>query len=89
MLKRIFVRLLLFGIPFGFSYWVARPAPQVVAGRAVVVCAYPGDRPGELRINLNRGGCEDTSPVEILPAGRSLPNGTGADVDRGSVNVPF
>lgn len=86
MLKRAVVRLLLFGIPFGLSYWAARPGPEV--GGQTVVCAYPGDRPGELRINLNRGGCKEPNPVEIIPAGRSLPDGMGARI-QGSVNVPF
>jgi hypothetical protein len=89
MFKRVVVRLLLFGIPFGLSYWAARPASQVAAGQSVVVCASPGERPGELRINLNLGGCHDTNPVEIVPAGRSLPDGVSAEVNRGSVNVPF
>jgi hypothetical protein len=88
MLKRTVVRLLLFGIPFGLSYWVAKPAAQVAGGQTVVVCAYPGDRPGELRINMNRGGCKDANPVEIIPAGRSFPNGASTEM-QGSVNVPF
>ena len=41
MLKLTVVRVLLFGIPFGLSYWVAWPAPQVAPGQTVVVCAYP------------------------------------------------
>ena len=89
MLKRTVVRLLLFGIPFGLSYWVAKPAAKVAGGQTVVVCAYPGDRPGELRINLNRGACHDANPVENIPAGRSILDGAGTEINQGSVNVPF
>ena len=61
MLKRVVVRLLLFGIPFGLSYWATRPAAHVAGNQTVVVCAYPGDRPGELRISLDPGGCSASS----------------------------
>jgi hypothetical protein len=57
MLKRTIVRLLLFGIPFGLSYWATRPVAPVDANKTLVLCAYPGDRPGELRINLAPAGC--------------------------------
>jgi hypothetical protein len=89
MLKRTVVRLLLFGIPFGLSYWIAMPTPQIAGEQTVVVCTYPGDRPGELRINLSRGACQGPNPVEIIPAGRSLLDGAGAEVHSGSINVPF
>ena len=73
MLKRTVARLLLFGIPFGLSYWATRPAPARIQN--LVVCAYPGDRPGELRISLERAGCSENigqkievAPVSISPA---------------------
>jgi hypothetical protein len=46
MLKRMIARLLLFGIPFGVSYWASMPAAPVAANQPLVVCAYPGERPG-------------------------------------------
>jgi hypothetical protein len=77
MLKRTVVRLLLFGIPFGLSYWATMPAAHVTGNQTLVVCAYPGDRPGELRISLDPAGCLETdggskivgaAPVSIHPA---------------------
>jgi hypothetical protein len=74
MLKRTVVRLLLFGIPFGLSYWATRPVAPVAANQTLVVCAYPGDRPGELRITLNPSGCLERdggskvgAAVSVLP----------------------
>jgi hypothetical protein len=75
MMKRNVVRLLLFGIPFGLSYWATRPAPPVPQSQPLVVCAFPGDRPGELRIHLDPAACSETqpalkgaAPVSIFPA---------------------
>ena len=59
MLKRTVVRLLLFGIPLGLSYWVTRPASPVTSERTFVVCAYSGERPGELRISVDSDGCPE------------------------------
>ena len=67
LLKRTVVRLLLFGIPFGLSYLATRPAAAVPAGRAFVVCAYPTDRPGELRISLDPAGCAQEMRVSDNP----------------------
>jgi hypothetical protein len=75
MLKRTVVRLLLFGIPFGLSYWATRPVAPVAGNQTLVVCAYPGDRPGELRITLNPSGCRESeggskvvgAAVSVLP----------------------
>ena len=95
MLKRTIVRLLLFGIPFGLSYWASRPVPQVVAGQAVVVCAYPGDRPGELRISLQSQGCasaetgNETRPASLLPAMRAVTEGVDLQYAPESVKIPF
>ena len=74
MVKRTIVRLLLFGIPFGLSYWATRPTPPRI--QTVVVCAYPGDQPGELRIGIDPAGCSEGSgqridgaaPVSVFPA---------------------
>lgn len=93
MLKRTVVRLLLFGIPFGLSYWASRPEPQVV-GQAVVVCASPGDRPGELRISFNRTGCAqsdatyEASPAVIIPA-RTVSEGLDEHSGQEPVSIPF
>jgi len=69
MLKRTVVRLLLFGIPFGLSYWATKPATPVAPNPSLVVCAYPGDHPGELRILFDPAGCSE---------GNSSPAPTGA-----------
>ena|SRR5688572_24328646 len=82
MLKRSIIRLLLFGIPFGLSYWATRPTP-VPSGppQPFVVCAYPGDKPGELRIRLDTSDCTEGrapgkirggSPVSVFPAVTTL-----------------
>ena len=77
MLKRTVARLLLFGIPFGLSYWATKPATPVAVNQPLVVCAYPGDRPGELRISLDPAGCSENdggtkiagaAPVSVQPA---------------------
>ena len=95
MLKRTVVRLLLFGIPLGLSYWVTRPTPPVTLERTFVVCAYSGERPGELRISLDSGGCperefkpsHETSPAAIVPAGRSIPDDPGTGQE--PLSIPF
>ena len=95
MLKRTVVRLLLFGIPLGLSYWVTRPTPPVTLERTFVVCAYSGERPGELRISLDSGGCperefklsHETSPAAIVPAARSIPKGPGTGQE--PLSIPF
>jgi hypothetical protein len=95
MLKRTVVRLLLFVIPLGLSYWVTRPTPPVTLERTFVVCAYSGDRPGELRISLDSGGCperefklgHETSPAAIVPAGRSIPESSGTGQE--PLSIPF
>ena len=92
MLKRTVVRLLLFGIPFGLSYWTTRPAPARI--QTLVVCAYPGDQPGELRINVHPVGCAETgqriegAPVSVFPA---ITDGvpTGTHQAGKPLNIPF
>jgi hypothetical protein len=94
MLKRTVVRLLLFGIPFGLSYWASRPEPQA-GGHAVVVCASPGDRPGELRISLNTAGCaqpdaaNDAGPAAIIPAGRIVSEDLDNHARQEPLSIPF
>jgi hypothetical protein len=95
MLKRTIVRLLLFGIPFGLSYWATRPAAPVAANKTLVLCAYPGDRPGELRINLAPSGCSESdggstitgvAPGSLFPA-MNIPQTTDHSAKRTS--IPF
>jgi len=97
MLKRTVVRLLLFGIPFGLSYWATKPATPVAVNQTVVVCAYPGDRPGELRINLDPAGCSESNgspktagaaPVSLLPAVNS-PQVDKENVAKKPLNISF
>jgi hypothetical protein len=97
MLKRTIVRLLLFGIPFGLSYWATKPAVPVGGNQALVVCAYPGDRPGELRISLDPAACSETdggptiagaAPVSVFPA-MNIPQGVGEDAARKSLSISF
>jgi hypothetical protein len=83
MVKRTIVRLLLFGIPFGLSYWATRPGPPRI--QTVVVCAYPGDQPGELRINTDPAGC--SAPVSVFPA-ITAPDTLHGQRDEG-LNIPF
>ena len=93
MVKRTIVRLLLFGIPFGLSYWATRPTPAPI--QAVVVCAYPGDQPGELRIDMNPAGCSEKSgqridvaaPVSVFPA-ITATDKSHSHHDEG-LNIPF
>ena len=80
LLKHAVARLLLFGIPFALSYLATRPAQPAAGGQAFVVCAYPTDRPGELRISLDRKGCaKEKEPrgsdesVTTVPAVRTIP----------------
>jgi hypothetical protein len=95
MLKRTVVRLLLFGIPFGLSYWATRPAAPT-GNQTVVICAYPGDRPGELRINLDPSSCSETegskitaaAPGSIYPA-VNIPQTIETDSAKKSLNIPF
>ena len=95
MMKRTVVRLLLFGIPLGLSYWVTRPTPPVTLERTFLVCAYSGERPGELRISLDSGGCperefklgHETSPAAIVPAVRSIPKDPGTGQE--PLSIPF
>jgi hypothetical protein len=96
MLKRTVVRLLLFGIPFGLSYWATKPATPITVNQTVVVCAYPGDRPGELRINLDPAGCSESAgpktagaaPVSLLPAVNS-PQGVKGNAGNKPLNLSF
>jgi len=97
MVKGTVVRLLLFGIPFGLSYWLARPTVSPARPQSFVVCAYPGDQPGELRISLEAAGCsrdpapgkpQTASPVSVFPAVTTLetaPGGTGSE----ALNISF
>jgi len=89
VMKRTAVRLLLFGIPFGLSYWATRPAPQIASNQAVVVCAYPGDRPGELRIQLGATQCSDRVPITASPAEISSATEHSLDIGSELINVSF
>ena len=100
MLKRTVIRLLLFGIPFGLSYWATRPtAPLPSASpQPFVVCAYPGDQPGELRISLETAGCAESrapgkirggSPVSVFPAVTTAEAAKGANGDELLNNMSF
>jgi hypothetical protein len=95
MLKRTIVRLLLFGIPFGLSYWAAKPAASA-GNPTLVVCAYPGDRPGELQISLSPAGCSEingetipgAAPVSIFPA-VNTPQDIGEHSAQESLSISF
>src|SRR4030095_9126288 len=94
MLKRTVVRLLLFGIPFGLSYWATRPAAPVAANQTLVVCAYPGDRPGELRISLDATGCSesDGSKITAVAPAAVFPTGNIQTLDHAAnkpLTIPF
>jgi hypothetical protein len=96
MLKRTVVRLLLFGIPFGLSYWATKPAAPVAGNQNLVVCAYPGDRPGELRISLDPAGCSGSdgskitavAPVSVFPA-MNAPQTREDDAANKPLTIPF
>jgi hypothetical protein len=96
MLKRTVVRLLLFGIPFALSYWATRPVASVAGNQTLEVCAYPGDRPGELRITLDSAGCSKSegskitavAPVSAFPAG-NVPQTIEDHAANKSVTIPF
>jgi hypothetical protein len=66
LLKRTIVRLLLFGIPFTLSYLVTRPAAAVPADHTFIVCAYPTERPGELRISLDPAACAQNTQLRAV-----------------------
>jgi hypothetical protein len=93
LLKRTVVRLLLFGIPFSLAYWATRPAPQKPGGQ-FFVCAYPGDLPGELRIDLDPAVCAETvqpmseAPVAVYPA-IGIPQPPQSPTTGQSINIPF
>ena len=100
MLKRSIIRLLLFGIPFGLSYWATRPTAPVSSGppQPFVVCAYPGDKPGELRIRLDTSDCAEGrapgkirggSPVSVFPAVTTLEASTEVNGGEALNNVSF
>ena len=80
MLKRTIVRLLLFGIPFGISYWVTKPVTPAAA-RQFEVCAYPGEQPGELQIDLDLKSCSERRGSKIKIA-LPHPNSVGVVYDR-------
>ena len=61
MVKRTVVRLLMFGIPFGLSYIVTRPAPPAPVAQTFVICAY-GDQGRELVIAPEKTGCAKALP---------------------------
>ena len=78
MLKRTVIRLLLFGIPFALSYWATRPSASAPPspGKPFIVCAYPGDQPGELRFSLDTGPCRErgvTKDEETRERARTIP----------------
>lgn len=95
MLKRIVARVLLFGVPFTASYVLNRPAPPAETGKIPVVCAYPGDRPGELRIRLAEKDCSEQSlvnvdrrdPARTIPAAQSFPGQDGPSDS--AIAIPF
>ena len=69
MLKRMVVRLLMFGIPFSVSYIVTRPAPPAEAARTFVICAY-GDHGREIVLATDKSGCEQSDSKPERPANR-------------------
>jgi hypothetical protein len=82
MFKRIVARVLLFGIPFTAAYVLNRPTPAEHVRKTPIVCAYPGDRPGELRITLEQDTCKERTslqsevaphPALAIPATQSFP----------------
>ena len=92
LLKRMAVRMLLFGIPFTGAYVATRPSPPVSAVRGFIVCAHPTDRPGELRISMDPALCakeqESNTDVTTTPTVRSSPQRSGYLLDK-EVSVPF
>jgi hypothetical protein len=86
MLKRAFVRLLLFGVPFTFGYLASRPAPASKVGPAFVICA---DRNGEMRVTPSSATCAAGSTI-LVPAGRDLANPPSIEdgTDK-SIKLPF
>jgi hypothetical protein len=96
MFKRIVARVLLFGLPFSAAYLLNRPAPPAAAEEAPVVCVYPGDRPGELRIRLAEEDCSEglnisadrePDPARTIPAVQTPPR--GFSVDDSPIAIPF
>jgi len=69
MLKRAVVRLLMFGVPFCFSYVVTRPAPSAPPAQTFVICAY-GDQGRELVIATEKAGCAKALPRTSESANR-------------------
>jgi hypothetical protein len=89
MLKQIAGRLLLFGIPFALSYLATRPVTPPAVSRTFVVCTYPGDRPGELRISLDPVGCpDDANEAKTIPA-RNIPQNPLDGTSDKAMKVPF
>ena len=94
MFKKTVVRLLLFGIPCGLSYWATTPAPSVAGHQRLVVCAYAGDRPGELRISLERAACSESDisksaePGSVFPA-VNIPQTIEDHESKKSLHIPF
>ena len=93
MFKRIVARVLLFGIPFTAAYVFNRPATAEHVKKAPIVCAYPGDRPGELRLTLEQDTCKERTglhsevgprPASVIPAMQGLP-----EVSRSPINPSF
>jgi hypothetical protein len=93
MFKRTVARVLLFGIPFTAAYVFNRPAPAEHLKKPPIVCAYPGDRPGELRITLEQDTCKERTsmhseavprPAWVIPATQSF-----REVPRSPVNPSF
>ncbi len=96
MVKRIVARVLLFGLPFSAAYLLNRPAPPAATEQAPVVCAYPGDRPGELRIRLAEKDCSEglnisadrePDPARTIPAVQTLP--PRLSLDDSAIAIPF
>jgi hypothetical protein len=93
MFKKTVARLLLFGIPCGLSYWATTPAPSVAGHQRLVVCAYAGDRPGELRISLEPAcsksdNSKSAEPGSLFPA-VNIPQPIEDHESKKSVHIPF
>jgi CRISPR-associated Cas5-like protein len=92
LLKRMAVRMLLFGIPFLGAYVATRPAPPLSTVRGFIVCAQPTDRPGELRISLDPALCakeqESNKGVTITPTVRSSPQRSDYLLDNLDKEIP-
>jgi hypothetical protein len=83
MVKRMVVRLLMFGIPFSLSYVLTRPATPGVQAQTFVICAY-GDQGREIMISTDKAGCPQT---KARPSGWVVP-AVGQPQSKSTVSKP-